>query len=170
MSTIQSTPFGIKEDVRFMGLALKQAHKALAAQEVPVGAVVVDEQGLTIGKAYNAVETKKTQIAHAEMRALTKAAQKRGDWRLNGCWLYVTLEPCAMCIGLIQLSRLEGIVFGASSPLFGFQLDNNDGVPIYKKKVIQVIPGIFAEESAHILKQFFQKKRMSRERRTKKTL
>ncbi len=170
MSSVQSTPFGFEADKQFMAQALKQAQKALLEDEVPVGALVVDEQGEVIARAFNAVEMKKTQIAHAEMLALSKAGRKKGDWRLNGCWLYVTLEPCAMCMGSIQLSRIEGVVFGAPSPLFGFQLDNADGVSIYKKKVIQIISGINAEESAHILKQFFQKKRKSHERRIKETI
>src|SRR5437016_11689783 len=98
-----------------MQIALEQAHHAYEQGEVPVGAVVIDENGVIIAQAYNQVEHATTQRAHAEMIALEQAARNRGNWRLAGCWLYVTLEPCTMCIGLSQLSRVAGVVYGASS-------------------------------------------------------
>lgn len=141
-----------------MRLALKEAEKAFAHDEVPVGAVVVDQEGKVIGKGYNQVEKKHSQIAHAEVIAIKKANEKIGDWRLNGCRLYVTLEPCIMCIGLIQLSRLQAFVYAVRSKLFGYQLDKNGKIPLYNKN-IEVKEGILADEAAYILKQFFKQKR-----------
>lgn len=142
-----------------MKKALKQAEKAYALEEVPIGAVVVDSDGTIIGRGYNQVEKQHTQAAHAEFIALSRTGKKKGDWRLNGCWLYVTLEPCAMCMNLAILSRLDGIVFGSRSPLFGYQLDNALPFRLYKKSVLSIVGGILAEESARLLKDFFQRKR-----------
>ncbi len=142
-----------------MQKALWQAKKAYTLEEVPIGAVVVDADGTIIGRGYNQVEKQHTQAAHAEFIALSSAGKKKGDWRLNGCWLYVTLEPCAMCINLAVLSRLDGIVFGSHSPLFGYQLDNSLTFQLYKKSAISIVVGILAEESARLLKDFFRRKR-----------
>lgn len=117
--------FGHEKDLFFMSQALLQAQKALDKDEVPVGAVVVNADGVIIARGMNCTEAHHTQHAHAESLAIAKAGKKMRDWRLEGCWIYVTLEPCAMCMHLILLSRLAGVVFGASSPLFGFHLDNS---------------------------------------------
>ena len=152
------TVFGTQQDHIFMQAALQQAQKAYKKKEVPVGAVVVDATGMIIARGYNKVESQKTQTAHAELCALVKAAKKINDWRLNGCWLYVTLQPCSMCMGLIKLSRMQGIVYGAPSPLFGYHLDNQDGLPVYKIDTL-IISGIGEEQAANILKKFFREKR-----------
>ncbi len=110
------SPFENKEF--FMTKALHQAERALAHEEVPIGAIVVAKDGKIIARAYNQIEKKGTQCAHAEALAIQRAGKKLGDWRLHGCWIYVTLEPCLMCFGLIQLSRIEGLVYGAPSTLF----------------------------------------------------
>ncbi len=154
-----ASPFGTDQDIYYMNQALKQAKLAFAHNEVPIGAVVVNEQGDIIARAYNNVETSCTQAAHAEIRALQKAGKKVGDWRLENCWIYVTLEPCSMCMSMIELSRLKGVIFGASSPLFGYRLDKQVKLGLYKKGVVKVVEGIQAENSALILKQFFQQKR-----------
>lgn len=146
-----------------MHKALNEAKKAFNKDEVPIGAIVIDAQGKIIGRGYNLVEHKKQQIAHAEIRAITQACKKQKDWRLDGCWIYVTLEPCAMCMNLILLSRLEGLVFGASSPIFGFELDNQGPLQIYRRNKIQIIKGVLAQESSLLLKEFFIKKRNSSE-------
>lgn len=159
-----NSPFGKDKDNAYMHRALAQARKAFAAGEVPVGAVVVDAQGGVLAAAYNRVEQMDTQTAHAEMRAITSAGRKRGDWRLDGCWLYVTLEPCTMCMGLATLSRFEGVIFGATSPLFGYRLDKQDGLPLYKRDIKMIIEGICGQEAADLLKQFFKNQRMRRER------
>lgn len=148
------------DHISFMKKALSQAQKAFTRDEVPVGAVVVDAEGKILARAFNQVETKKTQAAHAEFHALIKAGKKQGDWRLNGCWLYVTLEPCAMCMNFVILSRLAGVVYGASSPIFGYHIvDNQIGSWLYKKDAPVIIGGIKSEESIILLKQFFKNKR-----------
>ena len=108
----------LQSDQYFMGEALRQAAKAYAAEEVPVGAVVVRE-GRVIGRAFNQVELLKDATAHAEMLALTQAEEAVGDWRLADCTLYVTKEPCPMCAGAIVHVRLARVVYGASDPKMG---------------------------------------------------
>jgi len=103
----------LQSDHYFMGEALRQAARAYAAEETPVGAVVVRE-GRVIARACNQVETLKDATAHAEMLALTQAEEAMGDWRLTGCTLYVTKEPCPMCAGAIVHVRLLRVVYGAS--------------------------------------------------------
>jgi tRNA(adenine34) deaminase len=164
-----ATPFGHERDKEYMCQALLHAQQAYAANEVPIGAVVVDNNGIIIGHGHNQVEALQTQTAHAEMIAIAAAGKKRHNWRLDNCWLYVTLEPCSMCMGLITLSRLEGVVFGAASPLFGYRLDNDVDNWLYRKIVrpyapdaVQAIEGIGAEQAAALLKEFFQKQRKRR--------
>ncbi len=147
-----------KTDEYYMQLALKQAKKAFTIDEVPIGALVIDEVGKVLGRGYNQVEKKHQQIAHAEVIAISQACKKIGDWRLNNCTLYVTLEPCSMCMGLIRLSRLKRVVFGARSKLFGYQLDKEVQFPLYKKG-IEVKEGILADNAVEILKKFFKRKR-----------
>jgi tRNA(adenine34) deaminase len=161
------SPFGSQKDQYFMMEALKQAQLALRQNEVPIGAVVVDPEGTIISRAYNQVECDATQAAHAEVRALQQAGQVAGGWRLNGFWLYCTLEPCAMCYQLATLSRCDGIVFGAASPLFGYRLDKSPTSSVYNENTLLSIEGVGAAESAQVLKQFFQKKRNEREQKRK---
>ncbi|MFH0898981.1 MAG: nucleoside deaminase [bacterium] len=142
----------------FMQAALKQAKKALEKGEVPIGAVIVDVQGKIIAQAYNKVEIDKTQTSHAEALAIKKVCKKIGDWRLNGCWMYVTLEPCLMCFGLIQLSRMAGIIYGAKSTLFGCSLSDVQKLPTYAKNMV-VQGGVKELESLDLLKKFFGKLR-----------
>jgi tRNA(adenine34) deaminase len=150
-----------KIDLFFMEIAFKQAQKAFANDEVPIGALVVDGKGNILGKGYNQVEKKKQQAAHAEIIAISRANKKKNDWRLDDCTLYVTLEPCIMCMGLIRLSRISCVVYAADSKLFGYQLDNKGQYSLYKKD-IEIKKGILAEASAEILKKFFKQKRMLR--------
>ena len=161
---IDHSPFGPKKDKIFMKKALEQAQKAYDADEVPVGAVVVDHDGNIIGRGYNQVEKKDTQAAHAEIIAISKAGKKKGDWRLNGCWLFVTLEPCAMCMNLAILSRIEGVIYGADSPLFGYQLDKDLSFQVYKRDTISIVSGVGAEQAAELLKDFFRLKRGDKQR------
>ena len=108
----------LQSDQYFMGEALRQAARAYAAEEVPVGAVVVRE-GRVIARAFNQVELLKDATAHAEMLALTQAEEAVGDWRLVDCTLYVTKEPCPMCAGAIVHVRLARVVYGAADPKMG---------------------------------------------------
>jgi tRNA(adenine34) deaminase len=108
----------LQSDHFFMGEALRQAARAYEAEEVPVGAVIVRE-GRIIARSHNQVELLKDATAHAEMLALTQAEEVAGDWRLTGCTLYVTKEPCPMCAGAIVHVRLPRVVFGVSDPKGG---------------------------------------------------
>lgn len=108
----------MKDDSYWMGIALREAKKAGDRGEVPIGAVVVKD-GIVIGRGYNLRETRQDPSAHAEMVAIRKAAHKVGSWRLTGATLYVTLEPCIMCMGAIILSRVERVVFGCFDPKAG---------------------------------------------------
>src|ERR687894_1546963 len=105
-------------DVTFMREALRQAEKALKAEEVPVGAIVV-QAGRIIARAYNQVELLKDATAHAEMLAITQAEAAVGDWRLNDCDLYVTKEPCPMCAGALVHVRMRRVIFGCADPRAG---------------------------------------------------
>ncbi len=148
----------------YMQQALLYARRAAQEGEVPIGAVVVDETGAIIGTGYNQVEQKKTQIVHAEMLALQEAAMHKGDWRLENCFLYVTLEPCSMCNGAVRLSRLAGVVFGTRSNLFGCHLDRDSFVPLYNKDTSFFKEGVCEQECKDILKRFFKERRELHER------
>jgi len=154
-----------KNDSYYMGVALKQAKKALAIDEVPIGAVVVDNAGNIVAKAYNTVHKKKCQTEHAEVKAIKKACKLLGDWRLNGYVLYVTLEPCMMCMGLMRLCRLSKLVYGADSPIFGYRLDKDADLNVYKKDTIEIKKGVLERESVDILRCFFKNKRKKSEKK-----
>jgi tRNA(adenine34) deaminase len=145
-------------DIFFMQQALELAQTAFDQNEVPIGAIVIDQNGTIIGRGFNQVEGCNTQCAHAEMLAIQQAAQTKNDWRLDGCTTYVTLEPCSMCYSLMRLSRLEKLVFGAPSARFGYQLDNVATSSVYKK-VMEIVSGVCSMQSQQLLKQFFQMQR-----------
>jgi tRNA(adenine34) deaminase len=144
---------------RFMRLALQEAQQALAEEEVPVGAVIV-QGARVIASAHNQREQLKDPTAHAEMIAITQAAESLGDWRLEGCTLYVTLEPCIMCSGAILQARIPVVVYGATDPKAGavntlFHLLADTRL----NHRCQVIPGIQAAPCGEILTRFFQAQR-----------
>ena len=146
-------------DERFMRLAMKQAQKGGAADEVPVGAVIVKD-GKIVARAHNEKEKKNCALCHAEMIALRRATKKVGNWWLEGCTLYVTLEPCAMCAGALVNSRVDRVVYGAKDPRFGFLgsvADLPNDFPVNHK--FQRTEGVLAEECAALLTEFFRKKR-----------
>ncbi|MBP3870906.1 MAG: tRNA adenosine(34) deaminase TadA [Faecalicoccus sp.] len=144
---------------KWMKEALKQAYKAFEQDEVPIGCVIVKDDKI-IARAYNKREMKQSGIAHAEILAIEKACKKLGSWRLDGCDLYVTLEPCPMCAGAIIQSRIRKVVFGASDPKGGcvgscinlFNVKGFNHYPFYQS-------GIFQEECSNLLKTFFKRKR-----------
>jgi len=144
-----------KEKYRFMFSALKEANKALEDNEVPVGAVVVKDNKI-IGRGYNQVERLKDATAHAEMIALTAAANHLGEWRLEKCSVYVTLEPCIMCTGALLASRINTLYFAAYDAKFGacgsvYNLAANGKT----NHSLKVYSGIHEEDSKRILKLFF---------------
>ncbi len=161
--TMPKYPFLPTADIhkKYMHKALKEAQKAYDNNEVPIGALVVNDQGAIIGRGYNLVEHTKQQIAHAEVRAIAQACRTINDWRLDKCWIYVTLEPCAMCLNLILLSRFAGLVFGPSSPLFGFETTQRL-VQEHRKDTLQIIKGVCKQESEALLKKFFQEQRLQK--------
>src|SRR5256714_8563589 len=143
----------------FMNEALRLARKAFAAEEVPVGAVVV-RGGRIIARAFNQVEMLKDATAHAEMLAITQAEAALGDWRLNDCDLYVTKEPCAMCAGAIVHTRIRRVVFGCSDPRAGAagSVMNLLQTPTLNHRC-EVTSGVLQNECTAILQDFFRKQR-----------
>ena len=147
------------KDISFMRQALDLAAQAEARGEVPVGALVVHENQV-IAKAYNERESLPSALAHAEITALAEATAKLGRWRLSGCTLYVTLEPCVMCAGALVQSRVDRVVYGATDPKAGavaslFQVLNDSRL----NHRPQVTGGVLEEECGQILSQFFRKRR-----------
>ena len=142
----------------FMLAAIGMAQKAAGRDEVPVGAVIV-RQGRIIAKACNLRESSKDPIAHAEMLAIRKAAKKLRGWRLSGCTLYVTLEPCPMCAGAIVNSRIEQVVFGAYDPKAGALGSLYDLAEGRLNHTPIVIGGVLKDECAKLLKEYFLAKR-----------
>ncbi len=143
----------------WMKQALIQADKAFKLEEIPVGAVVIKEDKV-IGRAYNQREQLNDPTAHAEIIAITAAANTLGDWRLNGCTLYVTKEPCSMCAGAIINARLDMIVFGCYDEAEGCcgSLYQLCGDPRFKTKV-SVMGGVMENQSLSLLKEFFNSRR-----------
>jgi tRNA(adenine34) deaminase len=147
------------EDQRLMDLALAQAALAAEMGEVPVGAVVVHE-GKVIAQAHNRREVDADPTAHAELIAMREAAQTLGDWRLEECTVYVTLEPCAMCAGLMVNARVARCVYAATDPRGGFlgTLGDLSSHAVLNHR-FEVTSGIRAEEAADVLRAFFRRVR-----------
>lgn len=148
-----------ESDEHFMRIALRQAAEAFEKDEVPVGAVIV-RRGTVIGAAHNGRETLKDPTAHAEMLAITQAAAAVDDWRLNGCTLYVTLEPCPMCAGALVLARVDRVVFGTWDPKGGavgslYRIGEDERL----NHRFQVTSGVMQPDCAEILTEFFRRKR-----------
>ena len=148
----------LKKDLFFMDMAYKQACKAFAENEVPIGAIIVDRDGVVLARGYNQVEKKQTQLAHAEISALAKATKASKSWRLSGATIYVTVQPCLMCLGALYLSRLSRVVYGIQSTKFGIPLDQGIEIGIYKN-LDTTIECMNYEKSKEILQLFFKKKR-----------
>jgi len=143
----------------YMQLALQQAEAALAEDEVPVGCVIVRGEQV-VAAAYDQREQLRDPTAHAEMIAITQAAQSLGDWRLEGCSLYVTLEPCCMCAGAILNARVPHVIYGATNPKAGavqslFHLLSDERL----NHRCEVVPGVLADRCGEILTQFFAAQR-----------
>lgn len=139
-------------DSRFMSMALEEARKAAEEGEVPVGAVVTCGNRL-IAKAHNQTQRLNDVTAHAEMLAITAAAEALGGKYLNDCTLYVTLEPCIMCAGAIGWSQLGRLVYGASDDKRGYHLYSESKTPIHPRT--KITTGIMGEEASHLMKDFF---------------
>ncbi|GAB3762389.1 tRNA adenosine(34) deaminase TadA [Nocardioides ginsengisegetis] len=142
--------------------ALDEARAALATGDVPIGAVVLDPTGTVIGTGRNVREADADPTGHAEVVALRAAAKARGEWRLEGCTLVVTLEPCTMCAGAAVLARVERVVFGAYDEKAGAVGSLWDVVRDRRlNHRPEVVSGVLADESAALLDGFFRDQRMS---------
>ena len=154
-------------DEKYMKEALRLAKKAAAMGEVPVGAVVVQD-GRIIARGYNRREIDQNGLAHAELTAIQRACKKLNSWRLEGCTLYVTLEPCPMCTGAIINTRVERVVIGATDPKGGAMGGVTDLLEHPWNHHPEVTKGVLEEECGGILKEFF--KQLRDQKKQKKNL
>ena len=162
----------MEQHIKYMKEALKQAKKAYALGEVPIGCVIVYEDKI-IARGYNRRNTDKNTLAHAEVAAINRASKKLGDWRLEDCTLYVTLEPCQMCAGAIVQSRITNVVMGCMNPKAGCggSILNILEMPEFNHQV-NVLRGVMEEECSQILQDFFKELRVrnKEEKAAKKAL
>lgn len=147
-------------DEKYMKEAIKQAKKAYALGEVPIGCVIVHEDKI-IGRGYNRRNTDRNTLAHAEITAIKKASKKMGDWRLEGCTLYVTLEPCQMCAGAIIQARISRVVMGSMNPKAGCggSILNILEMPQFNHQAL-VTRGVLEETCSAMLTDFFKELRV----------
>jgi tRNA(adenine34) deaminase len=153
-----------KSDKEFMQIAIKEAKIAEENGDVPIGAVIV-YQNQIIGRAYNQREQLQDPTAHAEIIALTQAAAFLESWRLLGCTMYVTLEPCTMCAGALVLARIERLVYGCDDPKTGavkslYNITTDERL----NHIIDVTSGVLAEECSNLLQKFFRRRRIENNR------
>ena len=147
------------QDEKYMKAAIREAKKAYALDEVPIGCVIVREDKI-IARGYNRRNTDKNTLAHAEMSAIKKASKKTGDWRLEDCTMYVTLEPCQMCAGAIVQSRLGKVVIGSMNPKAGCA---GSVINLLQMKQfnhqVEMVTGVLEEDCSIMLSGFFQELR-----------
>ena len=151
-----------KADEKYMREALRQARKAYDLGEVPIGCVIVsNETGQIVGRGYNRRNTDRTTLSHAEISAIRKASKKTGDWRLEGCTIYITLEPCPMCAGAIVQARIDRCVYAAASDKAGCAgtVLNLLQQPGFNHRV-ETTRGILEAESTALLQRFFRELRI----------
>lgn len=147
------------ENVKYMKQALRQAQKAKDLGEVPIGCVIVSD-GRIIARGYNRRNTDKNTLSHAELNAIRKASRKLGDWRLEGCTMYVTLEPCQMCAGALVQSRIDKVVIGTMNPKAGCAGSVLNLLQMKEfNHQVEIETGVCQEECAQILKDFFSELR-----------
>ena len=149
---------------KFMRAAIREAKKAYALDEVPIGCVIVREEKI-IARGYNRRNTGKNTLAHAELSAIKKASKKCGDWRLEDCTMYVTLEPCQMCAGAIVQSRMKKVVIGANNPKAGCagSVLNLLQMAAFNHQV-EIEKGVLEEECSSMLSDFFRELREKRKK------
>lgn len=153
------------QDEKYMKAAIKQAKKAYALEEVPIGCVIVQNNKI-IARGYNRRNTDKNTLAHAELSAIKKASKKTGDWRLEDCTMYVTLEPCQMCAGAIVQSRLKKVVIACRNPKAGCagSILNLLQMKQFNHQV-EMETGILEEECSEMLSSFFQELRKKKKQK-----
>mgnify|MGYP003072500555 CR=1 FL=1 len=155
----------VTEQERFMKEAIRQAKKAEALEEVPIGCVIVHE-GKIIARGYNRRNTDKNTLSHAELNAIRKASKKLGDWRLEGCTMYVTLEPCQMCAGALVQSRIDRVVIGSMNPKAGCagSVLNLLQIAGFNHQV-EIVQGVCQEECSSMLSSFFKELRKKKKQK-----
>ena len=147
------------QDEKYMKAALREAKKAYKLDEVPIGCVIVQNDKI-IARGYNRRNTDKNTLAHAEMSAIKKASKKTGDWRLEDCTMYVTLEPCQMCAGAIVQSRLGKVVIGSMNPKAGCAGSVINLLQMRQfNHQVEMVTGVLEEECSTMLSGFFQELR-----------
>ena len=155
------------QDEKYMRAAIREAKKAYALEEVPIGCVIV-QNGKIIARGYNRRNTDKNTLAHAEIAAIKKASKKTGDWRLEDCTMYVTLEPCQMCAGAIVQSRLAKVVIGSMNPKAGCA---GSVINLLQMKEfnhqVEMVKGVLEEECSAMLSGFFQELREKKSKEKK---
>lgn len=156
----------MNDDKYYMKLALAEAQKAFDAGEVPIGAVLVDEDGIVVSRGYNLRETNKDALAHAEVEAIRKANSSQKRWRLSGTTLYVTIEPCPMCAGAIVNSRIDRVVYGGADSKAGavhsiFNVLSNPSL----NHQAQVTAGVLEDECTDLMRRFFRMRRQQNKAR-----
>ena len=151
----------MEPEIKYMKAALREARKAEKLEEVPIGCVIVQNDKI-IARGYNRRNTDKNTLSHAELTAIKKASKKTGDWRLEDCVMYVTLEPCQMCAGAIVQSRMKKVVIGTMNPKAGCagSVMNLLQVAAFNHQV-EIEKGILEEECSSLLKDFFRNLRKS---------
>ncbi len=146
-----------EKDERYMRMAIEEAKRALEADEVPIGAVIVTPRGMIAGRGHNLTEALADVSAHAEMQAITAAASTLGGKYLEGCTLYVTVEPCLMCAGAIGWSQISRIVYGAADDKRGYRSFHPSRTPFHPRATVTA--GVLADECADLMRSFFRSKR-----------
>lgn len=154
----------MNRDEKYMKEAIKQAKKAYAVNEVPIGCVIVYEDKI-IGRGYNRRTTEKNPLAHAELIAIKKASKKMGDWRLEDCTMYVTLEPCQMCSGAIIQARMKRVVIGCMNPKAGCAGSVLNLLQISEfNHQAELETGVLEEECSQMMKNFFKELRKAKQK------
>jgi tRNA(adenine34) deaminase len=154
----------MEQHEKYMKEAIRQAKKAYAIEEVPIGCVIVYE-GKIIARGYNRRNTDKNTLAHAELTAIKKASKKLGDWRLEGCTMYVTLEPCQMCAGALVQSRIDRVVIGSMNPKAGCAGSVLNLLQIAQfNHQVEIIRGVCEDTCSTMLSQFFAELREKKKR------
>ena len=169
MSVIETVAVSTQEDEKFMKEAIRQAKKAYALREVPIGCVIVYE-GKIIARGYNRRNTDQNTTSHAEINAIRKASKKLGDWRLEGCTIYITLEPCQMCAGAIVQSRITRAVIGSMNPKAGCagSILNILDMPQFNHQVA-ITTGVLEESCSTMLSGFFRELREWKKQKKEET-
>ena len=150
----------MNKDREYMAIAMDEARLAMESGEVPVGAVLIDDEGGVVVRAHNLCESERDATAHAEILAIREAGRRLSRWRLNGCTLYVTLEPCSMCAGAIMAARISRLVYGATDARAG-AVDSIFNIPGHPSLAPspKITAGVMEDECKDLLQKFFTERR-----------